>query len=389
MTTSAAEEGLVGLLPVESLTVISIVDNETDSLSSACGCCADPSSGIRYFSEFSRVVPIKGQLDFRTTCCAAHGLSLLLVAKTLNEDGSDVEHSCLFDAGPQPDTFSDNVKKLSVDLTSIEQIVLSHYHADHSSGLRSAVPLIAEARKAAKLPPPKVDLHPDCPECRGLKFPTGKIGTIQPPDPTFEELTSLGGTVVASNKAHSICVGSFFVSGEIPRVTEYETGLPGHMTKLPGKEWAEDPLLMDERYVAVHVTGGGIVVFSACSHAGIVNVCKDAVDRGGGLPLLGVMGGFHLAGGPGVEGRVQPTVADMVKLDPKVIFPGHCTGWRAKMALTRAFPDDRVQPAVVGGKYVFSASLGKRENDQADASTKASKESDATSTMGKSLGDLQ
>ena len=87
---------------------------------------------------------------------------------------------------------------------------------------------------------------------------------------------------------------------------------------------------------------------------------------------------------------MQPTVADMVKLDPKVIFPGHCTGWKAKMALTRAFPDDRVQPAVVGGKYVFSASLGKRENDKADdASAKTSKESDAISAMGKSLGDLQ
>ena len=37
-----------------------------------------------------------------------------------------------------------------------------------------------------------------------------------------------------------------------------------------------DPWLMDERYLAVHVRDKGLVVFSACSHAGVVNVLTDA-----------------------------------------------------------------------------------------------------------------
>ena len=167
-------------------------------------------------------------------------------------------------------------------------------------------------------------------------------------------------------------------------MTSYEAGLPGHMTKLPGEDWAADPLIMDERYVAVHVKNGGLVVFSACSHAGIVNVCKDAVARGGGLPLFGVMGGFHLAGGPGVEGRVGATVTDLRELNPSVIFPGHCTGWKAKMALAQAFPD-RVQPAVVGGKYVFERA---GDATQAAAASEAPK-GDAAQTFGKALGDVK
>ena len=41
-------------------------------------------------------------------------------------------------------------------------------------------------------------------------------------------------------------------------------------------EWHDDPLIMDERYVAVNVKGRGPVVLSACSHSGIVNVLHDA-----------------------------------------------------------------------------------------------------------------
>ena len=136
--------------------------------------------------------------------------------------------------------------------------------------------------------------------------------------------------------------------------TSYEKGLGGHMTKRPGQEWQSDELIMDERYVAAKVKGGGLVVFSSCSHAGIINVCHDAIKAGGGARLFCVVGGFHLAGGPGVESRIEQTVQDLVALDPYLILPGHCTGWRAKAALLNAF-GDRVQPTAVGSMFAFSA----------------------------------
>lgn len=36
---------------------------------------------------------------------------------------------------------------------------------------------------------------------------------------------------------------------------------------------------MDERYGVVDITGKGLVIFSSCSHAGIVNVIKDALSH--------------------------------------------------------------------------------------------------------------
>ena len=68
-----------------------------------------------------------------------------------------------------------------------------------------------------------------------------------------------------------------FVSGEIPRVTPYERGLPGQVRLMEdGQTWEVDELLIDERFLAVNVAGKGLVVFSACSHAGVVNVLTHA-----------------------------------------------------------------------------------------------------------------
>ena len=61
---------------------------------------------------------------------------------------------------------------------------------------------------------------------------------------------------------------------------------------------------MDERFLAVNVKDKGImVVFTACSHAGVVNVLRHAAEVFEGIPLYAVMGGFHLAG-PGMQERI-------------------------------------------------------------------------------------
>ncbi len=64
-----------------------------------------------------------------------------------------------------------------------------------------------------------------------------------------------------------------------------------------------------------------------------------------------MLGGYLLAGGL-MEGRIPETVRDLLHLiDPKVVAPGHCTGWRAKAALANAFSPGRYGPSVVGSRY--------------------------------------
>ena len=85
-------------------------------------------------------------------------------------------------------------------------------------------------------------------------------------------------------------------------------------------------------------------------------MCVDALKHfSNGAPLYAVMGGFHLAPYAVDDDRVVQTVAGLKALNPSIVLPGHCTGWRAKGLLASAF-DGRFQPLVVGGKYVFRSS---------------------------------
>ena len=174
-----------------------------------------------------------------------------------------------------------------------------------------------------------------------------------PPEPTIAEIETAGGQVVFNDQAH--LVADLFVgSGAIERTTAYETGLAGHFS-WRGDEGGPDPLIMDERFLAAHVRGRGVSVLSACSHAGIVNACLGAKALVPDVPIDVVLGGYHLAGGA-MEQRIPDTVRDLLDMiDPRIVAPGHCTGWRAKAALADAFAPGRYGPSVVGSRYVLAA----------------------------------
>ena len=72
-------------------------------------------------------------------------------------------------------------------------------------------------------------------------------------------------------------------------------------------------------------------------------------------PVDLVLGGYHLAGAE-MEQRIEPTIAALRDLDPNLVAPGHCTGWRAKGQLAAAFEDtNRYTPSVVGSTYHLRA----------------------------------
>ncbi len=109
----------------------------------------------------------------------------------------------------------------------------------------------------------------------------------------------------------------YYLSGEIPRITSFERGRPDHLTrKGPDQAWEPDPLLMDERYLAVSVRDKGLIVLSACSHAGVVNVLLDAREVFPDTPVYGVFGGLHLVG-QALEGIIPDTVTNLQKLAPQ------------------------------------------------------------------------
>jgi 7,8-dihydropterin-6-yl-methyl-4-(beta-D-ribofuranosyl)aminobenzene 5'-phosphate synthase len=342
---------MADLEPLDELIVTVVVDNATDSLSSI-------GPGIPELPEIFFLlnsVPPNGTFDehdcipvFDKLCVACHGLSVLITGRR----GTDVR-SALFDAGPYSGVWLDNAGRLGIDLATIDTVFLSHWHWDHSGAIPTVVEAIADAKRAAGMEQPLVvDVHPDRPDRRGIQLPGGPM-VMLPDEPTFEAIEEAGGRIAINPDAHLFCDGFFAASGAIPRETRYETGLPGHHS-FYRDEGVADPLILDERLVAVHVRGRGLSVLSACSHAGIVNACLEAQRLVSEVPVDLVLGGYHLAGAA-VEDRIEPTVRDLATLiRPRIVAPGHCTGWRANAALAGAFAPHAFAPSVVGARYVLA-----------------------------------
>jgi len=322
------------LLTVDSLSVLVLVDNATDSLST------NPKNVTAEWSGLltgGRLRMMSGE----NICCAHHGLSLLITA----EAGART-YTLLFDAGPEGATFLRNAKVLGVDFGEVEAIVLSHGHWDHAGGLLAAVDAVAAARGKGRV---DCFVHPGMFAQRATQRPNGEFYVHElVPDPG--KLEKAGARVVNTREPQLAAGGAFYVSGEIPRLTKYEAGLPGHVRRSEdGKSWIPDPLLMDERFISVHVKGKGQFVFSACSHAGLINVLNHARATFPDVPLYGVMGGLHLSG---VTEKIIPdTISDLKSFGLKLLAPGHCTGWRALTAMAKAFGDELV-PSAVGKKYM-------------------------------------
>ena len=192
--------------------------------------------------------------------------------------------------------------------------------------------------------------HPGMFRSRARRLPNGEMMPMKDV-PGVEALTAHGAHVTCTGEPQVLLDGMFYLSGEIPRVTPFERGLPAHYQKNEDGNWMPDPLLMDERFLMVNVEGKGLVVFTACSHAGVVNVLKHARECAADTPIHAVMGGFHLSGAN--EKIIPDTVAALSELNPQVIAAGHCTGWRAVNALANTFGDDALDPLAVGKRYTF------------------------------------
>lgn len=324
------------LIAAERIEIQVIVDNVLDMLSST------PSFVTRETQQLLR----RGMK--RTTggalCCASHGLSLLVTAH-----GPAGPRRLLFDGGPVDMAMERNGTRLGVDFGAIEAVMLSHGHWDHAGGLPQALAMMRAANGGRATP---LYLHPGMFRERGMRQGDGGV---LPMDyiPSPAQWAAMGAEPVITAEPSLALDDLFYISGEIPRVTPYERGLPGQVARLAdGAPWESDELLMDERFMAVRLAGKGIVVFSACSHAGVVNVLHAARAAFPEERLFAVMGGFHLSGEN--EKIIPETVADMGCFDLPLIIPAHCTGWRAVNALERAY-GAAVVPAAVGKLFTLEA----------------------------------
>jgi 7,8-dihydropterin-6-yl-methyl-4-(beta-D-ribofuranosyl)aminobenzene 5'-phosphate synthase len=324
------------LRPVDSLVVDIALDNVTDSYSS---------KPPNISPEFNNVMEAGAkEISGPTLCCAQLGLALVLTAHVGKR-----RRKLLFDAGPEGALFLRNCKNLGVSLTDVEAVAVSHGHWDHMGALLDALDQITGGDRGREVP---CHVNPEMFLERGARLTTGQVAPFQKvPGP--EELAVHGARVVNSGESRLLVDDYFYLSGEIPRVSRFEKGRPDHLCRHAADQpWEPDPLIMDERYLAVKVRDKGLLVFSSCSHAGIVNVLLHARATFADVPLYGVLGGLHLSGAA-MERLIPDTVANLRQFELKHIMPAHCTGWRAHFALLNEFGESVVTPSAVGSRCAF------------------------------------
>jgi 7,8-dihydropterin-6-yl-methyl-4-(beta-D-ribofuranosyl)aminobenzene 5'-phosphate synthase len=326
---------MTNLAEADRVEIHILVDNAVDGLSST-------PLNVENEWAFATRRGLRASSD-RCLCCGVHGLSCLVTVQR-----GDARHTLLFDSGPEEYAFERNTTRLGVDLGRVEGIVLSHGHWDHAGAMKLALQRIRAGNGGRAVP---FHVHPGMFYQRGMKLPDGSVRQMDDV-PSASDLAGLGAEILSTTEPQRLLDGLFHVSGEIPRVTPFERGLPGQVRRTaPDAPWESDELLMDERWIAVAVKGKGLVVLSACSHAGIVNVLSHARASFPGVKLHAVLGGLHLSGTN--EKIIPETIAALKGFDLAQIGAGHCTGWRAMAALGEAFGDEVLAPSAVGKRYWF------------------------------------
>jgi 7,8-dihydropterin-6-yl-methyl-4-(beta-D-ribofuranosyl)aminobenzene 5'-phosphate synthase len=245
------------------------------------------------------------------------------------------ERTILFDTGVSPHGMVENMRRLGLDPRDIEVLVLSHGHWDHVTGVEG----LARALGRTGMP---VTIHPEFWSRRRIRFPG--LDPAELPSTSRSALEGLGFDIVEDRRPSFLLDGSVLITGEVDRTTPFETGFQGHDALRDG-DWQPDPLILDDQALVVALRERGLVVLSGCGHAGIVNTVRYAQRLTGEQDIAAIVGGFHLSG-PMFEPIIEPTVQALGALEPALLVPAHCTGWKAVHRLAARFPDAFVPSAV-------------------------------------------
>ena len=227
------------------------------------------------------------------------------------------------------------MRRLDIDPYSIEAIVCSHGHFDHTTGIDGLIRVVGRLN----LP---VLIHPHFWRQRRLTVPGRE--PVELPATSRRALTETGFEIIEESRPSFLLDGCVLITGEVARTTGYEPGFPPQQALLDGR-WQPDPLVLDDQALIVNVAGKGLLVMTGCGHAGVVNIARYAGRLTGGQPLHALLGGFHL-NGPLFEPLIPRVLDDLAAMNPGALVPAHCTGWRAQHAMAARLPGAFVPSAV-------------------------------------------
>lgn len=297
------------MLTCDSLTVTVLVDNYIDML-------VPDEPGIRRQGMVEHFDARRG------TPLAENGISFLVRATSGHRTTT-----LLFDAGMSPVPLIHNARVLGIDLTQVDQVVLSHGHPDHFGGIYSALEAIGR-----QVP---VVVHP-------LAFRPRMISRSDAVMPYFNRhlqepaLEAAGGALLKVSDPLVLAPG-LTTSGEIATTVDFEHEVPaGRLCICDGR--VEADLIEDYLTLIINVRDLGLVVLDPCGHAGVISSLRHAVELTGVDRVHAVLGGFHL-GHPSIsQDKVDKTAAALAEMQVAHVSPMHCSGFRTMRAIAERIP---------------------------------------------------
>jgi len=176
-------------------------------------------------------------------------------------------HTLLFDTGADGAILLQNMQQLDVDPHSIEAVILSHAHSDHTGGLQALLD-------------------------------TGVRPTVYVPS--------------AFSDAFKEQVRD---QTELVEVTDAVEVIPGVHTTRPVGRTTEEALVVE--------TGDGAVVITGCAHPGVAEMVRQA-QAVTSSQIAYLVGGFHLFQTP--SEMVPSIITEVQQLGVAKVLPAHCTG---------------------------------------------------------------
>ncbi|WP_263418151.1 MBL fold metallo-hydrolase [Terriglobus albidus] len=261
-------------------------------------------------------------------------------AALLDVDG----HKILIDTGAHPDTVIRNAHDLHVDLSGVQELILTHNHWDHVSGvLTLRRELMKENRNALSVIHASEDIFSSRPSENGER---NQMIALR------KEYEATGGRFVVHSSGAELIPGVWF-TGPIPRI------YPEHNWTSSGKILTASGLVEDnipEDSSVVLNSSKGLVIITGCGHAGIVNIATYAEKHFGNRPIYGVVGGLHLFAS--TDEVLAWTASKLREFQTANLLAAHCTGVEATFRLREELGLNRKTAVIATVGSSFSSASG-------------------------------
>jgi 7,8-dihydropterin-6-yl-methyl-4-(beta-D-ribofuranosyl)aminobenzene 5'-phosphate synthase len=259
-------------------------------------------------------------------------------------------HKILYDTGSSADLVLRNAKALHIDLSNVEDVILSHNHFDHVGGLMALRQEFAAANPramsrvhvGARIFEPRLD--DSGADQNGLRL----IRT---------QYLATGGEFIVHDKPTELFPG-VWLTGPVPRPNPEHNWSPG-LSLVTDQGRVEDNVPEDS--ALIFQTDDGVVVLTGCGHAGVVNIVEYARTISGDQRLLSVVGGLHLFAAS--DQTLAWTGERLKTYHLRNLLAGHCTGIEATYRLRQSTGLDRKTAVVsaVGSSFTLGAGIDPRK----------------------------